>query len=79
MRQRREFRSSLRDPVISQDQVYEWGNNFLNITANIRAACYLMAGKYEERVAKYGYSLRNLRKVEATAYLQEFNYLAFDE
>lgn len=69
---RREFSGDWRNPTISRDSVYSWINTYQSTTTSIPELCDAMVARYEDHVARYGYSLRELRRVVPTAFTQRY-------
>jgi hypothetical protein len=71
-RMRRELRGDASQPVLDKSLVYEWIAEYKEQVRKMPAVCMRVAERYEDQVAMYGYSLKNLRKVVATPHLAQY-------
>ena len=71
-RTRREFRGDRRRIEFDTSQASSWLQPFLIYRANNTDVCNAVADKYEARLNRFGYSLRELLRVEMTETVRPF-------
>ena len=73
MSRRREYRGDPKHPMLDKGLLYAWIAEYEAVVAALPAdRCAQVVDKYESRVAQYGYSLRNLKRVVPTLRLKDF-------
>ena len=73
MNRRRELHGDAHQPMLNTSYVYSWVSSYEQLVAILPSRqCEAVVDKYETRVAQYGYSLRNLRRVVPTKWLKDY-------
>ena len=72
-RARREYRGDRRVATLNRDLIYNWMPTFESmVMAQCNVTCNAVFDKYETAVNRYGYSLKNMKRVVPTPFLREF-------
>ena len=70
LNRRRELRGSRQQPVLDKSQAYSWLPGFQQAAEQHREACTRVFDTYEERINKFGYSLKHPKRILPTALLR---------
>ena len=69
---RRAFRGDRRQPRLDKSFVSSWIADYERESAKAKDACVATAERYEQRLAKFGYSLMDVRRVTLTPFMREY-------
>ena len=72
-RERREFHGDPTKVTFNKERVHKWMAKFESmVMAQCNVTCNAVFDKYETAVNRYGYSLKNMKRVVPTPFLREF-------
>ena len=71
-RRLQEYRGDKNQIVLDKKYTYAWIKTFNEATAQMSATCQSVFERYEEKVQRFGYSLKHPRRVIPSAFLEPF-------
>jgi hypothetical protein len=77
-RGRREYRGDRTRVHVDRTLANTWMPSFDKATSGMRHVCTRVVNRYEDRVNRYGYSLRNVTSRVASPYLSQFRLIGFE-